>query len=131
MGSNGATSLVFHIAQAEKELKEELEVKLAVSSLVCTVADNASTHRLEQGSTEVMRLGEKLRMAEAVENEGGLRAELGKTNVIVSSLQADVNSVRGWQTRVDNLELQLVSRIEEIKVMVEVRTMNEQEQRGG
>eukprot|EP00903_Cladosiphon_okamuranus_P005748 g5703.t2 len=107
------------VRQAEKELKEELEVKLAVSSLVCTVADNASTRRLEQGSSEVTRLEEKMRRAEAVEREGGLRAELAKTNAVVAGLQAEVSSSRGWQTGVDDLKLNLTSRIEELKAMVE------------
>lgn len=113
--------------QAEKELKEELEVKLAVSSLVSTVADNASMHRLEQGSSEVIRLEEKMRRAEVVEREGGLRAELQKTNVVVASLQAEINSARGWQTSVDDLKQKLTSRIEELKAMVEVRHKNEQQ----
>lgn len=113
----------FRVIQAEKELKAELEVKLAVSSLVCTVADNASMHRLEQGSSEVTRLEEKLRVAEAVESEGGLRAELEKTNVVVASLQAEIFSAKAWQTSVDDLELKLMSRIEELKAKVEVRQL--------
>lgn len=117
-------------AQAEKELKEELEVKLALSSLVCAVADNASTQRLEQGSSDVVRLEEKLRRAEAVESEGGLRAELAKTNAVVASLQGEINSARGWQTGVDDLKLTLMSQIEELKVKVQVRQINEQQALG-
>lgn len=116
------------VTQAEKELKEELEVKLAVSSLVSTVADNASMHRLEQGSSEVIRLEGKMRRAEAAEREGGLRAELQKTNVVVARLQAEINSARGWQAGVDDLRLKLMSQIEELKAMVEVRHNNDQQQ---
>lgn len=124
--SNFAPARLHGTIQAEKEMKEELEVKLAVSSLVCTIADNASTRRLEQGSSEVIRLEEKMRGAEVVEREGGLRAELAKTNVVVASLQAEISSVRGWQTGVDDLRLRLTSRIEELKGMVEVRHTKEQ-----
>lgn len=98
-----------------------------MSSLVCAVADNASAHRLEQSSSEVMRLEEKLRMAEGMESDRGLRAELDKTNVVVASLLADFNSVKVRQTSVDNLEVKLMARIEDLKAMVEVRQLNEQQ----
>lgn len=119
------------VVQAEKELKAELEVKLAVSSLVCTVADNASTHRLEKGSSEVVRLEEKLRRAEAFQKEGGLRAELEKTKAVVAKLKVEIASVGKWQTSVDDLELKMMSRIEELKAMVEVRQMISSSSQGG
>lgn len=109
------------IYQAEQELKKDLEVKLAVSSLVCTIADNASTQRLEQSSSEVAQL-EALREAGAMEREASLRAELAKTNAVVAGLQADIGAARGWQTGVDNLELKLMAYIEDLKAMVEVCT---------
>lgn len=105
--------------QAEQELKKELEVKLAVSSLVCAVADNASTQRLEQNSSEVARLEAK-REAGYMEREASLRAELGKTNTAVAGLQADIRAAKGWQKGVDNLELKLMARIAELKAIAEV-----------
>ncbi|CBJ27886.1 hypothetical protein Esi_0086_0080 [Ectocarpus siliculosus] len=106
------------VRQAEKELKEELEVKLAVSSMVCSVADKASTQRLEQSSLEVVRL-EEVRKAGAMENEASLKAELAKTNAVVASLKADIGVARAWQTGVDNLEVKLMARIEELRAMAE------------
>lgn len=85
-------------------------------------------HRLKQGSSEVIRLEERMRRAEAAEREGGLRAELQKTNVVVARLQAEINSARGWQAGVDDLKLKLMSQIEELKAMVEVRHNNDQQQ---
>lgn len=107
--------------QAEQELKKELEVKLAVSSLVCTVADNASTQRLEQSSSEVARL-EANREAGYMEREASLRAELGKISTVVAGLQADIGAAKGWQMGIDNLEQKLMARIEELKAMAEVCT---------
>ncbi|CAM9852110.1 unnamed protein product [Ectocarpus sp. 6 AP-2014] len=106
------------VRQAEKELKEELEVKLAVSSMVCSVADKASTQRLEQSSLEVVRL-EEMRKAGAMENEASLKAELAKTNAVVASLKADIGVARAWQTGVDTLEVKLMARIEELRTMAE------------
>ncbi|CAM9392979.1 unnamed protein product [Ectocarpus sp. 12 AP-2014] len=106
------------VRQAEKELKEELEVKLAVSSMVCSVADKASTQRLEQSSLEVVRL-EEMRKASAMESEASLKAELAKTNAVVASLKADIGVARAWQTGVDNLEVKLMARIEELRTMAE------------
>lgn len=67
-----------------------------------------------------MRL-EADRKAGTMEREASLRAELGKTNAVVASLQADISAARGWETGVDNLELKLMARIEELKAMAEVR----------
>lgn len=94
-------------------------MKLAVSSLVCTVADNASTQRLKQRSVEVARL-EADREAGAMEREVSLKTELGKTNAVVAALQADISAAKGWQAGVHNLELKLMARIEELKAMAEV-----------
>ncbi|CAM9761139.1 unnamed protein product, partial [Ectocarpus sp. 13 AM-2016] len=106
------------VRQAEKELKEELEVKLAVSSMVCSVADKASTQRVEQSSLEVVRL-EEMRKAGAMESEASLKAELATTNAVVASLKADIGVARAWQTGVDNLEVKLIARIEELRTMAE------------
>lgn len=106
--------------QAEQELKDDLEVKLAVSSLVCAVSDQASTQKLEQRASEELKL-EKKRKIRATENEGKLKAELGKTNATVSSLQADLGAATAWRLGVDELESKLMARIEELKAMAEVR----------
>ncbi|CAM9766546.1 unnamed protein product [Ectocarpus fasciculatus] len=106
------------VRQAEKELKEELEVKLAVSSMVCSVADKASAQRLEQSSLQVVRL-EEMRKAGVMESESSLKAELAKTNAVVASLKADIGVARAWQTGVDNLEVKLMARIEELRTMAE------------
>ncbi|CAM9150550.1 unnamed protein product [Ectocarpus sp. 12 AP-2014] len=106
------------VRQAEKELKEELEVKLAVSSMVCSVADKVSTQRLEQSSLKVVRL-EEMRKAGAMESEASLKAELAKTNAVVASLKADIGVARAWQTGVNNLEVKLMARIEELRTMAE------------
>ena len=107
-------------AQAEKELKDDLEVKLAVSSLVCAVSDKASTQRLDERASEELKL-ERKRKIRATTNEGKLKAELGKTNATVSSLQADLGSAKAWRAGVDELESKLMARIEELKAMAEVR----------
>ena len=106
--------------QAEKELKDDLEVKLAVSSLVCAVSDKASTERLNQRASEELKL-EKKRIMRATTNEGKLKAELGKTNATVSSLQSDLGAATAWRRGVDELESKLMARIEELKATAEVR----------
>lgn len=106
--------------QAEKELKDDLEVKLAVSSLVCAVSDKASTQRLDQRASEELKL-EKKRKLKATTNEGKLKAELGKTNATVSSLQADVGAAVAWRKGVDDLESKLMAHIEDLKATAEVR----------
>lgn len=88
--------------------------------MVCSVADKASTQRLEQSSLEVVRL-EEMRKAGAMESEASLKAELAKTNAVVASLKADIGVARAWQTGVDNLEVKLMARIEELRTMAEVR----------
>lgn len=107
-------------AQAEKELKDDLEVKLAVSSLVCAVSDKASTQRLDQRASEELKF-EKKRKLKATTSEGKLKAELGKTNATVSSLQADVGAAVAWRKGVDELESKLMAHIEELKATAEVR----------
>ncbi|CAM9151764.1 unnamed protein product, partial [Laminaria digitata] len=106
------------VRQAEQELKDDLEVKLAVSSLVCAVSDQASTQKLEQRASEELKL-EKKRKIRATANEGKLKAELGKTNATVSSLQADLGAATAWRLGVDELESKLMARIEELKAMAE------------
>lgn len=119
-GKIGCLASARLLTQAEKELKEELEVKLAVSSMVCSVADKVSAQRLEQSSLEVVRL-EEMRKAGVMESESSLKAELAKTNAVVASLKADIGVARAWQTGVDNLEVKLMARIEELRTMAEVR----------
>lgn len=106
--------------QVDQELKRELEVKLALSSLVCAVSDKASTERLEQTSSEVMLL-EKTRKAGATQNEASLKAELQKTNATVAKMQAEINAAQRWQMSMEDLEAKLMARIEELKAMAEVR----------
>ena len=113
-------SPVVPLVQAEKELKDDLEVKLAVSSLVCAVSDKASTERLNQRASEELKL-EKKRIMRATTNEGKLKAELGKTNATVSSLQSDLGAATAWRRGVDELESKLMARIEELKATAEVR----------
>lgn len=88
--------------------------------MVCSVADKASTQRLEQSSLEVVRR-EEMRKAGVMESEASLKAELAKTNAVVARLKADISVARAWQTGVDNLEVKLMARIEELRVMAEVR----------
>lgn len=110
--------------QAERELKDDLEVKLVVSSLVCTVADKASTQNSLERAAEDTRL-EKVKLAGVVEGETNLRAELEKTNKVVKSLQTDFDATREWQTGADSLRLKLMGQIEELKVIAEVRLVAE------
>ena len=107
-------------SQTEQELKDDLEVKLAVSSLVCAVSDKASTQLLDQRASEEIKL-EKKRNARATANEGKLKAELRKTNATVSSLQDDLGAATAWRRGVDELESKLMARIKELKAMAEVR----------
>ncbi|CAM9812348.1 unnamed protein product [Scytosiphon promiscuus] len=106
------------VRQVDQELKRELEVKLALSSLVCAVADKASMQRLEQTSSIAMQL-EKTRKAGAVKDEASLKAELQKTNATVARMQSEINAGRGWQISLDDLEVKLVARIEELKALAE------------
>lgn len=87
---------------------------------MCTVADKASTQRLEQTSSEVVLL-EKARTAGAMKNEASLKAELQKTNAVVAKMQAEIEAARGWQMNLDDLEVKLMARMDELKALAEVR----------
>lgn len=93
---------------------------MAISSLVCTVVDKASTQRLEQRASEELQL-EKRRKTRATAREKGLKDDLRKTNAAVASMQADLSAAKGWQRGVEEVELRLLARIEEFKAVAEVR----------
>lgn len=96
-----------------------MEVKLALSSLVCTVADKDSTERLDQRASEELQLLTKHK-EEAIANDGSLRKALGKTNLIVANMQTDLGVATAWQEGVDKVESSLLARIEELNGLAEV-----------
>lgn len=90
-----------------------------VSSLVCSVADKASIQRQQKiGSEE--REQETKRILEAASHEGEIKRKLGALKASITSMQEDLNAERGWQQSVDELESNLMGRIEELKAMMEV-----------
>lgn len=108
-------------SQAEQELRDELEVKLVASSLVCTVADMASVQGLRHHATEERRQ-ETVRLATSTVNDGeNMRLEMNKTNALVAILQADVEAVKGQQEKaIGEMEACLLMRIQELTMMTEV-----------
>lgn len=107
------------LLQAERELKEEVEVQLALSSLVCTVADKDSAQRLDQRASEELQLLTKHKET-AIANDGNLWRELGKTNAVVANMQTDLGAAKAWQEGVDKVESRLLARIEELRSLAEV-----------
>lgn len=104
--------------QAERELEDRVEVKLALSSLVCAVADEASVRRLNEQSEELHP--EARRIPKDSSSEESLKIELGKTNEVVAQLQTELSAARGWQNGVGELESKLMEQIAELKEMAEV-----------
>lgn len=113
------TNVALCRVQAEQELKEELEVKVALSSLVCNVADKASAQRLDQRASEEQQVETK-RKAEATASKGDLRIELRNINAAIESIQTDLITAREWQKGAAELESKLLARMEELTVKTEV-----------
>lgn len=107
------------LLQAERELKEKVEVQLALSSLVCTVADKESSQRLDQRASEELQLLTKHKET-AIANDGNLWKELGKTNAVVANMQTDLGEAKAWQEGVDKVESRLLAPIEELRSLAEV-----------
>lgn len=97
-------------------MKDNLEVKLALFSLVSTVTDRASAQQLDESVSRELRLGAERKAGTAASDEN-MRDELRATNVKVAKMREDLKSARGWQEGDDELEHKLMARIEEFQAV--------------
>lgn len=97
-------------------------MKLAVSSLVCTVADKASAQNLSERAMGAQRV-ERQQRAEAVKKERDLNVELRETKAIVATIQEDLNTTKGAQQKaIADLAADLIEQIKELRTMAVVRS---------
>lgn len=110
----------FDYTQAEQDLKDEMEVKLAVTSLVCSVNERNSDQRLVDRTAENRHTG-ALQKTKTTAREDGLRAEVDSISALVTKVQTDLAAATGDQNRaIDDLRADLVGRISDLEAMAEV-----------
>lgn len=110
----------FYHIQAKQDLEDGLEIKLAVSSLVCTVAEGASAQRLAERMPEERRVG-AIQRGQATANERDLRAEMNKIHSVVASMQTDFAAAKGELERaIGDMRIDLLTRMMEPKAIAEV-----------
>lgn len=110
----------FHYTQAEQDLKDELEVKLTVTSLVCSVTERDSDQRLVDRTAENSHT-EALHETKTTVREDDLRAEFDSISALVNKVQIDLAAATGDQKQaIHDLKTDLVGRINELEAMAEV-----------